>query len=64
MKECKNCYGKGYFTELKGDTAASPDFVGDKRHVVRKGGIRIKRCDCQIGNDLKKYFSIKKEYRF
>lgn len=63
MKQCKNCYGKGYSTEFVGDTTLEPDFIGDKRITLRKGGIRIHYCKCGRGKDLRKYFSVKKKYR-
>ena len=56
MKECKNCYGKGYSTEYKGKTEVLPDFVGDKRYTIDNGGIKIHFCNCDRGKDLKKYF--------
>lgn len=64
MKEtCKNCYGKGYSTELKGDQFCMADFVGDKTYRTREGGIRVHLCDCERGKDLKIFFTIKRKYK-
>jgi hypothetical protein len=61
---CKNCYGKGYFTEFKGNTLTQPDFTGDKPRIFRGSGIRIKLCDCQRGRDLKMFFTIKRKFQY
>jgi hypothetical protein len=60
---CKCCYGKGYSTEWLGDLIAMPDFIGDKKYLVRKGNIIIHLCSCGRGKDLAKYFTIKRKYK-
>lgn len=52
---CKNCYGKGYSTELEGHATSG-------RGIVRKGGERINLCNCERGDNLRKYFDVKEEF--
>jgi len=61
--ECKNCYGKGYSTEMIGNTIAHADFIGDKTYMMEKAHIIIRYCKCDRGEQLRKYFSVKKKYR-
>ena len=63
IKLCKICYGKGYSTELKGDSFCLADFIGDKTYRTRIGGIRINFCDCGRGKDLQIFFKVKKDFR-
>ena len=58
-KECKDCYGKGYSTELCGETIGRADFIGDKDFTILPCRVAIKICSCSRGKDLKKYFDIK-----
>jgi len=57
---CKNCWNKGYSTEMIGGTIASADFFGDKEH--RSGPkITINFCKCDKGKQLKELIQREKE---
>jgi len=60
---CKNCYGKGYSTELQGDQFCLADFIGDKTFKYRSLGVRVRFCSCGRGKDLKLMFNVKKEFK-
>ena len=54
---CKNCYGKGYSTELT-TTTCWADFEGDKT-IVSPMELKIHFCDCERGRELHDYFYTK-----
>lgn len=50
---CKKCYGKGYSTEMVGNTLAYRDFLGDMpTHVVKKSHVVMNFCKCDRGREL------------
>ena len=49
---CVKCYGKGYATEMTGETILHKDFIGDTTQVIDEGGIRINYCNCDRGKQL------------
>jgi hypothetical protein len=49
---CKNCWNKGYSTEMIGGTVSWGDFPGDKDYHT-KSEIIIHYCKCGIGKQLK-----------
>ncbi len=51
-KRCR-CDGKGYGTS----------FTGTESYFHREIGVKIIMCDCPRADQLKKYFTIKKQYR-
>jgi len=62
-KICKNCYNKGYSTEMIGGTITYGDFVGDKTF---KSGYKTLYhfCNCERGKDIAKMVeSIKRQAR-
>ena len=50
--KCKNCYDKGFFSELSGGTKSLSDFGG---YHYYKSGVEMKLnfCDCAFGKKLK-----------
>lgn len=48
---CKNCYGKGYSTELI-QVRIAPDFIGDKEKKFPPE-IKMNFCKCERGKQLK-----------
>lgn len=50
---CKNCYGKGYSTELQGNIIAKADFLDKKDKVIKPSHIKKNYCDCRLGKALK-----------
>jgi len=53
---CKNCYGKGYSTELNRCTWGT-DFGHET--PGEESRLNINLCDCSRGKDLDKYFEIR-----
>ena len=63
MKICKNCYGKGYSTEFAGVTTAYADFSDSKTHILRPAGVRVRICKCDRGKQIRKYFTLKEQFK-
>lgn len=51
--KCKICWDKGFSTRYVGPSYAMPDFIGDRKYLVDKGGVKIKYCTCDKGKRLK-----------
>jgi hypothetical protein len=49
---CKNCWNRGYSTQMIGGTIVYGDFIGDKDYKT-KAEILIKFCNCENGKQLK-----------
>ncbi len=57
---CKNCWNRGYSTELIGGTITCGDFEGEKDYKTKEQ-ILIKFCNCENGKQLKSMFEEKIE---
>lgn len=56
--KCKNCWDKGYSTELMA-IKIHVDFPGDKEYKKTEKVINF--CKCERGKELKEYFQMEKE---
>ncbi len=57
-KECKNCYGKGYSTEMIGGHKSFDDF--DSEEYKSGADIVIHFCSCDRGKSLRRIFEIER----
>ena len=66
-KTCKYCFGKGYTTELNGIRDLG-DIKQGKTYSANSGKqidavITVNICSCDRGDDIKKYFNVKRKYQ-
>jgi hypothetical protein len=52
-KKCKNCYGKGYATMMRGDSIAYPDFMGGPVVLSPQKIIKVPCMKCNTWRILK-----------
>lgn len=50
---CKNCWNRGYSTQIIGGTITYGDFIGEKPRKTNKAEIVINFCNCENGKQLK-----------